>query len=228
MKKIILAILIVLFSFQFAIAGPQGRSGVTAQTIINNARSLFLNEDTAVMWTDAVLLRALNYGIIQIPALTKCTEATTQITLTAGVSEYGLSGVSYISVEKVMYSGVTTDYTDDKPSERKDISNLSDGEDIEQPVRYATWNDNVYLDPVPRTTDENIVVFYVSLPSGVTLTQEIPLPAIYDYALTVFVASKAFKRDGKMNRSKALEDEYLLELSRYSADLVERLRTNEK
>ena len=228
MKKIILAILIVLFSFQFAIAGPQGRSGVTAQTIINNARNIFLNEDVADFWTDAVLLNALNYGITQIASLTKCTEATTQITLTAGVSEYSLSGVSYISIEKVMYSGVTTDYTDDKPLSRSNISSIDSGEDIEQPVRYYTWRDYIGLDPVPRTTNQNIVIYYVSLPSSVSLTGEIPLPAIYDYALTVFVAAKALNRDAQSGKVRMLETEYVAELTRYGADLVERPRTTEK
>jgi len=228
MKKIIFAILIVLFSFQFAVAGPQGTSGKTAQTIIDNARNLFLDEDSADFWTDAMLLNALNFGVYQIASVTKCMEGTTQISLTAGVSEYSLSGVSYITVSKVIYSGTTTSYTDDKPLKRYDIASVDDGEDIEEPVRYYTWNDYIGLDPVPRTTDEYIVVYYVKAPAEIGLTGIVPLPAIYDYALTVFVASKAFKRDAQDGRSQALDAEYVAELTRYSADLVERPRATEK
>jgi len=228
MKRYMLAVFIVLCTFQFAIAGPQGTSGRTAQTIIDNARGIFLNEDTADFWTDALLLKTLNYGVTQIASLTKCMEGNTQINLTAGVSEYAISGVSYISVEKVIFSGVTTDYTDDKPLTRSNISSIDSGEDIEEPVRYYLWNDRIGLDPVPRTTGQNIIVYYVKLPSEIGLTGTVPLPAIYDYALTLFIAAKVFKRDAQDGRSQALEAEYVAELTRYSSDLTERLRATEK
>ena len=95
-KRLLLALLLVCLSVGPLYAGSQQASGVTAQTIIDRARSYF-NESTASFLSDSTdLLPYLNYGLVDIVNRSKCLETIEVITLQTAVSAYALS-TSYIN-----------------------------------------------------------------------------------------------------------------------------------
>ena len=74
-----------------------------------------------------------------------------------------------------------------------------------------------YVDSGPTLT-----VYYVSRPAAVALADDVLVPAIYDRALTLYVASQALLKEGQYGKSGRLMSEYLAELDRYRTDFVER------
>jgi len=211
MKKLLYLILL-LFATP-ALAGSQQTSGVTAQVILDRAR-YYLNETTASFWTDATdMLAYLNAGIMDVARKTECMETTENIVLVTGQTEYALSS-NYFSVEKAIYSGATTEYTDmtEKGLPRINLKDLGYQEDPGEPVGYCVWNDNFLVDPQPSSTvsDYVITVYEIERPAAVDLTgvSLIPTPAKYDDALATYVAAKAFVRRGDYRESGFLMSQY--------------------
>lgn len=214
-----------------ALAESQQTSGRTAQNIIDFARWEYLDDTDATdgFWkNDSNLLNILNRGIVYIAAITKCLETTEKITLQAGVTEYAISS-NYIGVENAIYSGTTTSYNSSiyKGLERVDIRKLAHSENVGEPVKYYVWNDKVGIDPEPASgvSGYAVYLYLIERPSIIALSGAIPTPAIYDHALTLFVAAHALKKDRQMERSKMLTEEYLMEIGRFREDLIDKLRT---
>ena len=213
-------------------AESQQTSGRTAQNIIDFARWEYLNEATASFYdSDANLLNILNRGIVDIAAITRCLESVEKITLSTGVTEYAISS-NYLSVEKAVYSGVTKSYNDNpwKGLERVDIRKVAHTQNVGEPVRYYVWNDKVGIDPCPASgvSGYPVYLYLIERPTTIALSGAIPTPAIYDHALTLFVAAHALRKDRQMERSTAIMNEYISEIARFRQDYVESLRTPSK
>lgn len=73
-----------------------------------------------------------------------------------------------------------------------------------------------YLDSIPTVT-----VYFVSTPSAVAIGADVLVPAIYDRALTLYVASQALFKEGQYAKAGRLMAEYLAELDRYRMDFID-------
>jgi len=219
MKKLPYIILALLFLAPTVFAESQQKSGVTAQVIINNSR-YYLNETTASFWTDSTdMLAYLNAAIMDVARKTQCLETTENIALVTGQTEYALSS-NYFDVEKAIYSGATTEYSDVSEKALKPI-NLEDfgfQEDTGEPVNYCVWNDKFLVDPQPSAgvSIYTITVYEIERPSAITIlsgadpsgNSEIPTPAKYDDALAMYVAHKAALRGRYFGLSRILKGQY--------------------
>jgi len=204
-------------------AESQQASGDTAQDIIDNAKYEYLNDSGGAYWDDdSKLLNILNRGVLQIAAITECLETVEKVLLLTGITEYAISS-NYISVKKVIYSGATVIYNSStlKGLERVDLQVLAHAENIGEPAKYYVWNDYVGIDPVPSSSVSgySVYLYMIERPSSIALTDDIPTPAIYDHALTLFVAYQAFRKDRQINRSNQLKEEYLSELQFYGTKI---------
>jgi len=188
----LLAIAFLSFS-NIANAGSQQTSGVTAQTIIDNAR-YYINETTSSFWSDAELLRWVNLGSRDIAARTRCLEQIQVVVLISGVTEYSLSsGASkYFGVSSAIYRDGTT-Y---KGLVRGNVQSVGHTEDVGEPVYYYEWINNIGVYPTPgAAVSGNTVYVYTNvLPDAITLTGVIALPAIYEQLLNLYVVAQALYR----------------------------------
>ena len=219
MKKTPYIILTFLFLVTPVFAESQQKSGVTAQVILDRSR-YYLNETTASFWDDDTdMLAYLNAAIMDVVRKTECLETTENIKLVTGQTEYSLSS-NYLSVEKAIYSGVTTEYNDltEKGLPRINLKDLGHQEGTGEPLGYCIWNDQFLVDPQPSSgvSDYIITVYEIERPSEITIisgadpsgNSEIPIPAKYDDALSMYVAYKAAIRSQNFGLSTFLKGQY--------------------
>ena len=190
-----------------AFAESQQASGVTAQTVIDQARYYLASTGDSFFTDSTEMLDWVNAGISDISDIAKCLEATEQITLQTGVTAYAIS-TNYLSVEAAVYSGATSTYVSSnyKGLKRVQIEAMGHTEDAGEPVQFYTWNDKFYVDPKPASgvSGYTIMLYLIERSSGVTLSQAIPTPAAYDDALALFVASRAAIKDKRWDIASKL------------------------
>ena len=73
-----------------------------------------------------------------------------------------------------------------------------------------------YTDSAPTVT-----VYFVDKPTAVATASAVLVPAVYDRALTLYVAAQALLKPGLYAKSGRLMSEYLSEIDRYRLDFVE-------
>jgi len=218
MKKWLIFLALLLCIVGIAFAGSQQTSSTSASSIITNAR-YYLNEDVADFWTDTELLAWLNDGLIDIAGKTRAMETTENVTLQTSTLEYALS-TSYLTIAGAVYLSGTTYY---KALERGSIHDVGRFEDIGEPEFYYEWAGSIGLYPLADSgvTGDTVIVYLIERPSAVTADQNVPTPAYYDKALTLYVAAQAFLKDRQLARYGSLMDLYHAELERYRADFGE-------
>ena len=211
-------------------AGSQQTSSTLASTIITNAR-YHLNDTTtsaasSYFWLDAELLVWVNQGTLDIATRTRCLEGTENISLTPGTVEYSITS-NYIDVSTVVYGNSTSVKKGLVRKNPQTIGNDPDDPNITEPVYWYEWAGKVGAFPALSTGTGIITIYYVSRPSTVTSGQAVYVPAVYDRALTLYVAAQAFLKSGQYAKSGRLMSEYLAELDRYRTDFVERTQEPE-
>ncbi|HBJ75677.1 MAG TPA: hypothetical protein DDY86_09310 [Syntrophaceae bacterium] len=220
--KIISWILLTLFVGAYVYAASQQTSSTTAATIISKAR-YYLDETAASFWADAELLSWVNDGTLDIVARTKCLEGTESVTLTPGTIEYAITS-NYIDVGTVVLE--TADGR--KGLLRKNPQSIGHVEDIGEPLYWYDWGGKLGVYPTLETgTTGTAIIYYVSRPATVTAAQVVYVPAIYDRALTLYVAAQALLKPGLYAKSGRLMSEYLAEIDRYRSDFVEKPQETE-
>ena len=79
-----------------------------------------------------------------------------------------------------------------------------------------------YTDTAPTAT-----VYFVDKPTAVALTGSVQVPAVYDRALTLYVAAQALLKEEQYGKSGRLISEYLAEIERYRTDFVDKPKESE-
>ena len=79
-----------------------------------------------------------------------------------------------------------------------------------------------YTSSAPTAT-----VYFLDKPIAVAAASPVLVPAVYDRALTLYVAAQALLKPGLYGKSGRLMSEYLAEIERYRLDFVERPKESE-
>ena len=222
LKLNILIALLVILGTSFSIwSQSQRTSSTTAATIITNAR-YYLNEPTAVLWSDAELLVWVNEGSTDIAARTHSMVAIDNISLVANQIEYTIEEPStnlYSGILAVIYINPSSVRVGLIKSNPRSIGHSS-ASGI--PTYWYEIGDKIGIYPKLSTvTTNSIDVYYVERPASVSSGTNILIPAQYDNALIKYVASRAWLKDGQFAKSNRLHAEYLEELDRYRVDYAE-------
>lgn len=217
-SKLFLTLIAVFIFSAIVFAGSQQTSSTAASTIITYAR-YYLNESSADFWSDAELLAWINQGTMDIVSRTRCLESTETITLASSTVEYTISS-SYIDISTVTYTDSDGNTKGLQKSNPQTIGHPRDTE----PAFWYEWNGKVGIFPaLSSRTTEVATAFYVSTPSALTATSDtIVVPAIYDRALTLYVAAQALLKEEQYGKSARLMGEYLAEIDRFRTDFVDR------
>lgn len=211
MKKYII-VLFILLCFGTAAAGQQ-TSGVTAQTIINDARKL-LNETTPDFWVDTSMLSYLNMGIKDASAKTGCLDTAYTMSLLNGVTEYSVSsGVSFYKVKTVVYQSGATTWQGLRMGNPQSIGNITSAK---QPVFWYPNGNNVVIYPPPETSGNTLYAMLSQRVTSIDISSTIPTPAIYDQALVYYVVSMALFQDSRPVAAKSFFDLYMEDIKYYS------------
>jgi hypothetical protein len=222
-KYLLFSLILVLAAFPVW-AGDQTTSGVTAQTLVDDAQ-VYLNDAGNDLCTDQQLLQFLNDGMKDLVALSHCYQTTETITLLSGVTQYDLS-THFMTIKGAIYNGGSTTYN--KPLEEWDLfdggedgKGLGMPEDVGEPVYWDEFAGEIAIWPAPTSSVSGyrVTTYLVAVPSGVTIDQAIPTPAIYDKALTYYITAQAWYRDRQFGFGDYFMGRYEAEIARYRKDL---------
>ena len=209
--KYIKTILLILLLPTLAWAASQQTSSTLASTIITNAR-YYLNESSAVMWSDAELLVHVNSGTMDIVTRTHCLDGSENEPLSVGQSNYALTD-DYLFIYAVVLD-------DEKGLLHGNLQSIGHLRSEGEPAYWCQSGDKVIVYPTPDSAGSSIDVYTVTRPASVASSAAVLVPACYDRALTLYVAAQAFYKDGKFAKAGRLMAEYLAELDRFRSDFV--------
>lgn len=219
-------ILIILLFPALSWAGPQGVSGTTAYDIIEQARALFDESASASgkILSDSEMLDWVNWGIVDVAARSFCIQATTSITLSTGVSEYPMSGVSYLWVQSAVLNNAL-----DISSTSSGATNVNKGlmrgnqqsigaldANVGEPVYFVDWNETIIFYPTPDASVNNgkVTLYVYEYPTHIASADILPTPGVYDEALAMFVVSRAFRKARDLVMADYYEQKYEQEMTR--------------
>ena len=210
----------ILFFHAYIYAGSTQTSNTFTNTVITNARYI-LNETSESFWSDTELLSWLNDGILDIVTRTGCLENTEDLTLVANTLEYTLVA-DYIAIKGVAYktSGIH------KGLRRIEPNNIEHTEDVDEPVEWWEWDGKIGVSPLPSATvaGDYLVVHFIDLPTTVTITDNVLVPAVYDKALTYFIVAKGHIKERRADKATQYMRNYTAELDRYRMDFGEKVK----
>ena len=206
----------VLIWSSWCFAASQQTSSTAASTIINRAESL-VNDSDNDLSSSAEMLVWLNDGMVDIVSRTHCLEATESIDLATSTVEYTVTS-TYLTVKAVLYVD-----SDSKTWALKKGSPSSVGQNtaVTIPTYWYEWGGKVGVYPTITRTTETITVYYITRPEAIVSTDSITIPAIYDNALTLYVAAQAHFKDRQTGRYAQLMGLYLQELARLKSELTD-------
>ena len=199
-----------------AFASTQQTSSTAASTIIDNARSLAADTESDVSST-AEMLVWLNDGMIDIVTRTHCLEATESINLATSTLEYTITS-TYVTVKAVIY----VDASGNRWALKKGSpSSVGQNTAADAPMYWYDWGGKIGVYPTITRTTETITVYYVTRPTAIASSGSVTTPALYDTALTYYIAAHALLKDRQTGRYAQLMGLYLQELARIRGDLTE-------
>ena len=213
-KKLTVFIVVLLLSVH-VYAGSQQTSSTDASVFIDNARS-YLNDTGTEFFTDAEMLVWLNAGLIDLVSRSHCLETTEDINLVADTLEYSITD-DYILVKAVWY--VSTTGTEALLPGKPGGVGLE--EDVEEPHYWYDWGGEIGIYPtLSSVTTEKVTVYLVTRPTAIASNEDVPTPAIYDKALTLYIVAQAWAKDRQMGKYAQTMNLYHAELDRYRKDFL--------
>jgi hypothetical protein len=174
----------------------------------------------------------VNSGTRDIVAKTKCLEVTKEVSLVTGQAEYIVSGVNYYSILGLVYKDPDGLYSD--PSKTRKGMTLGNPwsaghtRDKEPTYWYEFGKNGFGVYPALSTVSgESVILYMVTRPTDVTSSAEVLVPAIYENALTQYVAAKIAARNKQMGSYQAFMSAYDKELELYSKEYDSRYKLPE-
>lgn len=225
-KTTLKAILIILLIVGFAYAGSQQTTSTPASTIITNAR-YYLNEPSAVFWSDTELLVWLNQGTIDIVGRNKALESSESVSLIANTVEYSLTD-AYLAITDVVYLSPDSGVWVSKGLIRSNPSSVGHESAVGEPVYWYEKGELLGVFPVLSSLDgsspETVTAYYITRPTAVTSGQNVLIPAHYEHALTLYITARAWYKDGQFAKGARMMAEYYEELDRFRIDFNEQIK----
>jgi hypothetical protein len=155
--------------------------------------------------------------MVDIVSRTHCLEATESINLASSTIEYSVTS-TYLTVKAVHYVDASSNVWALKKGSPSSV-----GQNIgaDAPMYWYEWGGKVGVYPTITRTTETITVYYITRPTAIASSANVTTPAIYDTALTYYVAAHAHLKDRQTGRYAQMMGLYLQELERLRGDLTE-------
>ena len=199
-----------------AVAGPQTASSTTGTNMIARAR-VYLDESTALKWSDATLLRFLNDGMVDIANKTLCYQGTESVSLTANTIEYTPTTdyIKVIAVKVNPASGSSWGLI------KGNVTSVGLATEAVTPVYWYEFAGKVGIYPAySAVTTETATVYFAKRPADIAAGSNVLTPAIYDKALVYYICAQAFMLDKRIAEANNYLMLYAQELDRYRQDIT--------
>ena len=205
-------------NISLALAGKL--STKTGTQIITDARRV-LNEPSPSFWTEDDMLLWYNQGRAAIASRTMCLGKTFTITLAAGTREYNIpTDADALTIIAAIYEGDGSGLLRGSPRRVGHAVNVS------KPTNWYAWGGKVGVYPTPVTGEDCIgkavTFFYTEILDDAALSAVTGLPALYDNALTHYVAAFANYKDKLWGRGDTFFKLFEVDCERYRLDIADR------
>lgn len=218
MARAIKYLILLFFIPTLCFAGPQTASSTTGTTMIAQAR-VYLDEASALKWTDATLLQFINDGMSDIASRTLCYQGTESVTFVANTTEYTPS-TNYIKTIAVIVNPATgTSWA----AKKRTISNRGDSEssDCSSACFWYEFAGKIGIYPAfTSVTTQTATVYFAKKTTVITAGQAVLTPAVFDRALIYYVVGQAFLADHRFSDASNYLNLYMQEIDRYRKDFV--------
>lgn len=172
----------------------------------------FLNEATAVYWTDAELLYWLREGVRDFSSKTLMIEGDGEITLVASQLSYDASDAAFIATVIEPYAAIYTNtagatYTGLMKMHPRKIGNLLKGAPG-KPAYYALHNRKIYVWPLANATEvaagAKIVLLYAQVTEDIADIED-----EYQHIPILYAKAMAKMKDQKFQEASVLLNTYM-------------------
>lgn len=213
MKRFLIYAFFALLCASIVYAGTTETSGITANTIITNARRHLNASNDSTFFVASDFLVWIDEAVKDIAARTECLEST-PVTVTMATATYRYSlGQSFLNVAHIEHdNNDTTDPYQIIGLDRVNKTVLkSKVRESGRPKFFAVWNNQIEVWPKPSSAEAStyLYVYPVSIPTGVSTTSSpIETPTYFDLALVYYAVAMGHYKSGSMLPS-AVGDAYM-------------------
>jgi hypothetical protein len=165
---------------------------MTPLEIESQARSKY-NAIGDTFWASSEIMHLIYEGCLELAVETNCIEDTDTDTSVANQQEYDFPAYA-MDIKRVTYEGRKLEPI----SMREDdaITALSTDTAVRgTPRYYFTWNDKIYMRPVPAVSSEDIKVFFTKEPAAVTSASTLEVPTLSHAGLVNFCLREMCAKD---------------------------------
>jgi hypothetical protein len=217
---------LILISLSITVyAGTQSTSGNTASDLISQFRQDVDDSGTNFV-TDAEAVRWIDEAQKIIVSVTRCLEATENITLASGTQEYAITS-GHFDIESVVYdtgdTGADYRYFTLEQVELKDLVKFP--RELGRPLYFYEWNDKIGVWPVPGD-DENgdtITLYLITKPTVIDeVTDSIQLPYYYESAILLYMKAKYHEKSRDEARSEYYRNLFYNDIDQYVRSISRR------
>lgn len=181
-----------------------------------------LDEQTAVHWLDAQLIRYANDGLKRVARMSECLRESVTKAIVAGTYEYTMSTMTHDIIRfhaaNFVRTGDTYEYWLKYKDMLQGVQDWGGGRRQVQgtPTRFFTWSQpptlKINLYPVPAE-DGTLTLYYYRLPAfyntnGSGNSAPIDLPSGWESLVTTWIKYRAFKFDGQMEQARMELEEF--------------------
>lgn len=175
-----------------------------------------LDEQTAIHWTNAQLIRYMNQGLRKTARISECNRDSVTKAIVAGTYEYTMSSMTHDIIRFHIASFVRTGDTLEYWLKPQDLSSsVQDYGSARRIVNgtprfFHTWGKpptlTLSLYPVPAE-DGTLTLYYYRLPAtyntdGSGNGTALDLPSGWEECAVLYAKYKAFKQDGQMDQAQ--------------------------
>lgn len=193
----------------------------TVSSLITKARRR-INETSTTFHADADLVDYCNEAQMYFIRQTRYLEGSSTTTAVSGTQNYALPS-DYLALARVTFDGKKIDRVS---YYEIDELNIDETDYTGTPTFYYILNNQIYLIPIPNTTD-TIKLYYYKFPATLDeATDSLEIPVIYDDIIICYMCYMAYKKDAESDISSLDFADYWMteanaKISQVKADMAE-------
>jgi hypothetical protein len=197
---------------------------MTPQQVESAARRRYNSEDST-FWSQDEVFKVIYEGELILAREALVIEASTTSTSTDGTRAYSFPS-GFIAVKRIEYNGSKLRPIDFREDDLLTLSNSTTTEEG-TPQYYVVWNDQVYLRPIPDTSDVTITWYGYKEPTLLTtVSSTLSIPSRFHVDLIEYTASIMAAKDENLRMAQYYEARWMDRVERAKAWQKKRLRTD--
>jgi len=190
--------------------------GSLVSTLITKCR-IHINETSTTFHADSDLLAYCDEAQKYFIRSTRILEGSSTTSAVSGTQNYALPS-DYLALLRVTFNGIKIDRVS---YHEIDELGINDTDETNTPRYYYILNEQLYLIPIPNTTD-TIKIYYYKFPADLDATTDtLEISKIYDDIIVCYMVYRALEKDSEDKRADYWMTECNAKIMQVVSDLRE-------